>query len=149
AAQFPKAHFIVAGSGDLLPQTIDRVAQLRLSARSHFTGFVTSEWMAWIWSMSDVYVMPSVSEPFGITPLEAVQAGVPVIVSRESGVAEVMEDALKVDFWNTTELAETICSVLRYKSLSTMLRKEGTAEVGQLTWAKAATNIIKVYEQLT
>ncbi len=149
AEQFPKAHFIVAGSGDLLPQTIDRVAQLRLSDRFHFTGFVTSEWMARIWSMSDVYVMPSVSEPFGITPLEAVQAGVPVIVSRQSGVAEVMEHALKVDFWNTTELAETICSVLRYKSLSTMLRKEGTAEVGQLTWPKAATNIIKVYEQLT
>lgn len=148
AEQFPKAHFIVAGSGDLLPQTIDRVAQLRLSDRFHFTGFVTSEWMARIWSMSDVYVMPSVSEPFGITPLEAVQAGVPVIVSRQSGVAEVMEHALKVDFWNTTELADTICSVLRYKGLATMLRKEGTAEVGQLTWSKAATNIIKVYEQV-
>src|SRR5690606_31936882 len=105
AEQFPEVHFIVAGSGDLLPQTIERVAQLRLSQKFHFTGFLNREYIERIWSISSVYVMPSVSEPFGITPLEAIQAGVPVIISNQSGVAEVMPDALKVDFWDVEALA--------------------------------------------
>jgi glycogen synthase len=146
--QFPDAHFIVAGSGDLLPQTIERVAQLRMSDRFHFTGFVEKKWMNKIWSMSNVYVMPSVSEPFGITPLEAIQAGVPVIVSNQSGVAEVMPHALKVDFWDIDALAGSICSVLKYKSLSTMLKKRGENEIKHLSWKKSAVKLKSLYEEL-
>lgn len=147
--KFPDAHFIVAGSGDLLPQTIERVAQLRLSDRFHFTGFLTKEWINKIWSVSNVYVMPSVSEPFGITPLEAIQAGVPVIVSHQSGVAEVMPHALKVNFWDTDALAESICSVLKYKSLSSMLKTRGEKEIKELSWKKAALKLKSLYEELT
>jgi glycogen synthase len=147
--EFPDAHFIVAGSGDLLPQTIERVAQLRLSDKFHFTGFLNKEWINRIWSMSNVYVMPSVSEPFGITPLEAIQAGVPVIVSNQSGVAEVMPHALKVNFWDTDALAESICSVLKYKSLSTMLKTRSGKEIKELSWKKAAVKLKCLYEELT
>ena len=149
AEKFPEAHFIVAGSGDLLPQTIERVAQLRMSDRFHFTGFLNKEWINKIWSMSNVYVMPSVSEPFGITPLEAIQAGVPVIVSNQSGVAEVMPHALKVDFWDVDALAESICSVLKYESLSTMLKTRSGMEIKQLSWEKAAQKLKTIYEELT
>ena len=99
--------------------------------------------------MSNVYVMPSVSEPFGITPLEAIQAGVPVIVSNQSGVAEVMPHALKVDFWDIDALAESICSVLKYKSLSTMLKSTSESEIRQLSWDKSALKLKALYEELT
>lgn len=147
--KFPQAHFIVAGSGDLLPQTIERVAQLKISKNFHFTGFLDTDWIAKIWAMSDVYVMPSVSEPFGITPLEAAQAGVPVIVSNQSGVSEVLPHALKVNFWDTDALADAICSVLKHKSLSLMLRTKGAKEIERLTWSTAAHQLKKLYHELT
>lgn len=146
--EFPDAHFVVAGSGDLLPQIIEHVAQLKMSSRFHFTGFLKKNEVEKIWSLTDVYVMPSVSEPFGITPLEAIQGGVPVIVSKQSGVAEVMRHAIKVDFWNTRALAGAICSILRYKSLSLSLKKNGHEEVRHMTWEKAAKKINNVYHEL-
>jgi glycogen synthase len=94
--QIPDAHFVVAGSGDLLPLMIERIAQLRMSAHFHFTGFLRGKDIDRVWSMSNVYVMPSVSEPFGIAPLEAIQAGVPVIISNQSGVAEECRTPLKL-----------------------------------------------------
>jgi glycogen(starch) synthase len=120
-----------------------------MSDKFHFTGFLNKEWINRIWSMSNVYVMPSVSEPFGITPLEAIQAGVPVIVSNQSGVAEVMPHALKVNFWDTDALAESICSVLKYKSLSTMLKVRGEREIKELSWKKAAIKLKSLYEEVT
>ena len=147
--EFPDAHFVVAGSGDLLPQIIERVAQLKMSSRFHFTGFLKKDDIQKIWALTDVYVMPSVSEPFGITPLEAIQGGVPVIVSKQSGVAEVMPHAIKVDFWNTRALAGSICSILRYGSLSRALKKNGHEEVRHMTWDKAAKKINTVYHELT
>ena len=101
-----------------------------------------------IWSMSSVYVMPSVSEPFGITPLEALQAGVPVILSNQSGVAEVMPHALKADFWDTDALADAICSVLKYNSLASMLTKKAGSEIRNLSWTKAAVKIKNLYEEI-
>lgn len=148
-AKFPDAHFIMAGSGDLFPQAIERVAHLRLSSRFHFTGFLRGENLARVWSISSVYVMPSVSEPFGITPLEAIQAGVPVIVSNQSGVAEVMPHALKVDFWKTDRLADVICSVLQHKSLSATLQKNSMEAIKHITWNKAAKNIKRIYHDLS
>jgi glycogen(starch) synthase len=101
-----------------------------------------------IWSLTDVYVMPSVSEPFGIAPLEAIQGGVPVILSNQSGVAEVMPHAIKVDFWDTKALAAAICSVLRYESLSHVLRHNSKQHIESLTWDKAAAGVKRVYHEV-
>lgn len=146
--EFPDAHFVIAGSGDLLPPIIELVAQLKLSSHFHFTGFLNKEQIKKILSYSNVYVMPSVSEPFGITPLEAMQAGVPVIISNQAGVGEVISHTIKVDFWNTQSLAHTICSVLRYDSLSDTLKENGKKELKEITWTKAAKKINKLYESI-
>jgi len=145
---FPDVHFIMAGAGDLLPAMIDRVAQLKLSTRIHFTGFLKGIQLRQIWSVTDVYIMPSVSEPFGITPLEAIQAGVPVIVSNQSGVAEVMDHAIKVDFWDTSALANAIIGVLKHKGLSESLKVNGKNEVKTLTWKRAAVQLNQLYHEL-
>jgi len=147
--QFPDVHFVMAGSGDLFPQIIERVAQLKLSSHFHFTGFLKKKQIDQILSFTHVYVMPSVSEPFGITPLEAIRAGVPVIISNQSGVAEVMPHALKVDFWNSDALANAICSVLKYESLSTSLKNNSVKEIKNITWKRAAKKINKIYYELT
>lgn len=147
--QFPDVHFVVAGSGDQLPQMIERIAQHRLSDRFHFTGFLKGDDIDRVWAMSSVYVMPSVSEPFGIAPLEAIQAGVPVILSQQAGVGEVMPHAIKVDFWETDALAEAIGNVLRYKSLANTLKKNGAEELKTITWDKAAKKITTLYYELT
>jgi glycogen(starch) synthase len=146
--QIPDARFIVAGAGDLLPAMIQRTAQLKISSKFHFTGFLKGKDIDKIWSMSNVYVMPSVSEPFGIAPLEAIQAGVPVIISKQSGVSEVMPHTIAVDFWNTTALANAICGVLHYKSLHNTLKKNGEAEIKNITWEKAAKKLNDLYHDL-
>jgi len=146
---FPDAHFIMAGSGDLLPTMVERIAKLRLSSRIHFTGFVRGRQVHQVWSVSDVYVMPSVSEPFGITPLEAIQAGVPVIVSNQSGVSEVIDHAIKVDFWDTEALANAIINVLKHRGLSESLRSNSKKEIESLTWKRAAKKINNIYHELS
>ena len=138
----------MAGSGDLLPKMIEMVASLRMSDHFHFTGFLRGKQMRQVWNVSDVYVMPSVSEPFGITPLEAIQAGVPVIVSNQSGVAEVIDHAIKVDFWDTDSLADAIMGVLRHKSLSTSLTKNSKEELSSISWKRAAKEINAIYDDL-
>jgi glycogen synthase len=145
---FPETHFVMAGSGDLLPAMLDRVAELRLSSRIHFTGFLKGKQIEKIWSLTDVYVMPSVSEPFGITPLEAIQAGVPVILSNQSGVSEVIDHAIKVDFWDTDALANAIINVLRHDALSHSLRENSRQEIQNLTWNRAAKKIKDIYNEL-
>lgn len=147
--EIPDARFIVAGSGDMLPKMIHQVAKLGMSSRFHFTGFVKGSDIEKIWSISNVYVMPSVSEPFGIAPLEAIQAGVPVIISKQSGVAEVMPHAISVNFWDTDALAESICSVLRYKSLYKTLKKNSRAHIRAITWDRAAKRLNHLYHELT
>jgi glycogen synthase len=146
--KFPNAHFVVAGSGDLLPVMMERVAQLRLSSRFHFTGFLKGEEVERIWTISDLYVMPSVSEPFGIAPLEAIQSGVPVIISKQSGVAEVMPHAIQLDYWNVDSLANAICSVLQHKSLGKTLRKKSKKSLHHITWDVAATRIETLYHEI-
>jgi glycogen synthase len=144
--RFPDAHFVVAGSGDLLGPMIELVAQSRVSSHFHFTGFLKGCDIDRIWGMTDVYVMPSVSEPFGITPLEAIRAGVPVIVSNQSGVSEVLNHAIKVDFWRTDELAEAICAILSYPTLSKILNEYSKEELQEITWEKASQKIVKIYD---
>lgn len=145
--KFPDTHFVVAGSGDLLPAIVERVAALKLSTRFHFTGFLRSEQVNQVWALSDVYVMPSVSEPFGIAPLEAIQSGVPVIVSNQSGVSEVIHHAIKADFWDIDALAGAICSVLTHKSLVKTLRKHSKEQLKEISWDNAARKLIKLFHE--
>ena len=146
--KFPDVQFAMAGTGDLLSKMIERAAQLRISSNFHFTGFLNGAEVDRMWAISEVYVMPSVSEPFGIAPLEAIQAGVPVIISHQSGVGEVMPHAIKIDFWNVDELVNAIVTVLNYKSLTKTLKKEGKQQVKQLTWHKAAKKVNTIYHEL-
>lgn len=146
--KFNDVHFVVAGAGDQLPAMIERIAHLRLSSHFHFTGFLRGADIDRVWKMSSVYVMPSVSEPFGIAPLEAIEAGVPVIMSRQAGVAEVMPHAIKVDFWNCEALAEAICNVLRFPALARTLRINGSKEIRNITWNKSARKLSNLYHDL-
>lgn len=143
--QFPDTHFVMAGSGDALPQMIHRVARAGMSSQFHFTGFLNKKDIQRLLSFSNVYVMPSVSEPFGITPLEAIQARVPVIISKQSGVSEVIPHALKVDFWDTDALAQAVCSILKHKSLATTLQKNAAESIRFLSWHSAAKKIKRLY----
>lgn len=145
AEQFPDCHFVMAGSGDALPRMIRMVADNRMSSKFHFTGFLNSEEMRELLSMSTAYVMPSVSEPFGITPLEAVQAGVPVVISRQSGVSEVIGDVLKIDFWNVDELSEAICNIINHQSLSRSLSSNAKERIKEISWQTAANKIKQIY----
>jgi len=144
----PNVRFVMAGTGDLLEKMIRRVAQLRISTKFHFTGFLRGENVDRMFAMSDVYVMPSVSEPFGISPLEAMRSNVPVVISKQSGVAEVLQHALKVDFWDIDAMADAIYALLRYNSLSSVFSKYGADEVDNLKWENAARYIKDIYEQV-
>lgn len=143
----PNVRFVMAGSGDLLNRMIRRVAQLKISTKFHFTGFLAGQEVDTMFAMSDVYVMPSVSEPFGISPLEAMRSNVPVVISKQSGVAEVLKHALKVDFWDIDALADAIYGILHYDALRSMFVRYGKAEVDNLKWENAALNVIEVYNK--
>jgi len=140
--------FAMAGSGDMLIRMIRRVAQLHIADKFHFTGFLNENDVNRIFSMSDVFVMPSVSEPFGIVPLEAIRSNVPVIISKQSGVAEVLIHALKVDFWDIDAIADSIYGLCNYEGLSKMFVKYGKQEVENLKWEDSALKINKVYQRL-
>jgi glycogen synthase len=147
--KFPNVHFIMAGSGDLLPKMMRRVAALKMSSHFHFTGFLTSNKVEQVWAISNAFVMPSVSEPFGIAPLEAMMAGVPVIISNQSGVAEVVQHAIKVDFWNVEALASAICNLLAHKSLTNTIKSKSESEIKKINWDRAAKKINTIYHELT
>ena len=145
---FPDTHFVMAGSGDLLPTMIEKVAQQKMSHRFHFTGFLKGQQIDQVWSISDVYVMPSVSEPFGITPLEAINAGVPVIVSNQSGVAEVIDHAIKVDFWDTSALANAIIQLIQHQILADSLIHTSQQQLENISWQKAARHLNTLYHEI-
>ncbi|MCS7188843.1 MAG: glycosyltransferase family 4 protein [Bacteroidia bacterium] len=148
APYLPDVHFVMAGTGDLLRGIIHRVAQLRLGVRFSFTGFLPPAEVERLFDLSDVYVMPSVSEPFGISALEALRAGVPVIISKQSGVAEVLPHALKVDFWDVDGLADLIYGVLQYKGIRPFFIRYAQAELSQLQWERASAKVIEAYKSL-
>ena len=112
-----------------------------------FTGFLRGNDVEKVFKMADLYVMPSVSEPFGIAPLEAMSHDVPVIISKQSGVSEVLQHALKVDFWDINEMANKIIAVLRHPPLASTLRQHGSFEVSRMSWVDAARACVQVYEQ--
>ena len=146
--RLPHTRFIMAGSGDMLPNMVRRVGQLRMGSRFHFTGFLKNEDVDRMYAMSDVYVMPSVSEPFGIAPLEAMACDVPVIVSRQSGVVEVLRNAIRVDFWDVREMANKICALLTYPVLAAEEVRNCREELKHIRWENAASKIRAVYDCL-
>jgi glycogen(starch) synthase len=140
--------FIIAGWGDMAPQVIEQVAAMGLGQKVRFTGFLRGQEVEHAYRMADVYVMPSVSEPFGLTALEAIQHGVPVILSMTSGAAEVLpRGSLKVDFWDTQEIANKIIAVLSYPELAEQLCRSATMEISTLTWDAAAQKCMRVYQE--
>jgi len=144
----PDARFVVAGSGDMLPKLINQAVDMNISDRVLFTGRLTEDEVKHIYGISSVYVMPSVSEPFGITALEAISAGTAVIASKTAGVSEAFTNCLQVDFWDTDEMANKIISLLRYRPLWTTLVKNGKQEIELFTWDRVADNTIDVYNKV-
>lgn len=140
--------FVMAGSGDMLNRCIHHVARLGISDRFHFTGFLRGADVQKMFALSDVYIMPSVSEPFGISPLEAMRSNVPTIISKQSGVAEVLKYAIKVDFWDVDAMADAIYGLLNYSAMADMAARCGYDEVNTLKWNNAAYKIKKVYESV-
>ncbi len=141
--------FVMAGAGDMMPAMIEKVAELRMGRYFHFTGFLRGEDVERIYNMSDLYVMPSVSEPFGISPLEAMLCDVPVIISKQSGVAEILHHALKVDFWNVRELADKIIALLRHPHLGHEICAGARDELKEISWEQAAAKILAVFRQVS
>jgi glycosyltransferase involved in cell wall biosynthesis len=142
----PKVRFVMAGSGDMFPRMIRRAASLGITDKFHFTGFLRGQDVNQMFAISDLYVMPSVSEPFGISPLEAMQSNVPVIISHQSGVSEILKHAIKIDFWDIDAMADAIYGILHYEALSQMFKKHGKTEVDNLKWENSAKNVKEVYD---
>ena len=145
---YPKALFVIAGSGDLQEQVMSEAAHLGIVGNIVFTGFLRGDDRDRIYQAADLFVMPSVSEPFGIVPLEAINNGTPVMVSKQSGVSEVLDHALKVDFWDVDEMANKILAVLNYPSLANDLIDGGSRELPSINWNESAGKCIEIYNQL-
>ena len=144
----PNVRFVMAGSGDMMNHVIRRVARLGIADRFHFTGFLRGDDVHKMFQLSDVYVMPSVSEPFGISPLEAMRSNVPVIISKQSGVAEVLDYAVKVDYWDVDALADAMHALIKYPALSNMFASKGLEEVTNLKWNNVAAKMKGIYERI-
>lgn len=140
--------FIMAGAGDMLNRMIDRAAQLGIADKFIFHGFYTREDAEKFFAMADVFVMPSVSEPFGVVPLEAMIKNTPTIISKQSGVSEVLSHTLKVDFWDTDEMANKILALLNYAPLHTEITFRGYREAKGMTWDEPAQKCINLYKKL-
>ncbi|MDR0542738.1 MAG: glycosyltransferase family 4 protein [Dysgonamonadaceae bacterium] len=140
--------FVMAGNGDMMNQMIRLAAQRGISDRFHFTGFMKGTQVYEVLKSSDVYVMPSVSEPFGISPLEAMQCGVPTIISKQSGCAEILDKAIKTDYWDIEAMADAMYSIVAYPGMAKYLHAEGKNEVDQITWEKAGQKVRAIYDQV-
>ncbi|MDP3645981.1 MAG: glycosyltransferase family 4 protein [bacterium] len=144
----PNIYFILVGTGDMEQNVMELAARLGISDRVFFTGHMSGSDLHEVYTVADLFVMPSVSEPFGITPLEAMKLGTPVLISKQSGVSEVVQHALKVDFWDIDDMANKILSVIQYSKLSESLSKNGAIEAGKLTWTQAALKVDNIVHDL-
>ena len=140
--------FVMAGSGDMMNRAICQVARLGIADRFHFTGFLRGTDVQKMFALSDVYIMPSLSESFGISPLEAMRYNVPSIISFQSGAAEILKYAFKVDFWDVDAMADDIYALLQYPALSSFASKQGLDEVNALKWDRATAKLKTIYESL-
>ena len=143
-----KTVFVVTGSGDMQGKMMEEAAYLGILNNFIFTGFLRGDERDRIFQAADLYVMPSVSEPFGLTPLEAIANGTPVLISKQSGVSEVLNHVLKADFWDTEEMANKILAVIKHPSLRRDLRNNSAKELDGMTWEKGAEKCIGIYSQL-
>ncbi|MBU1011222.1 MAG: glycosyltransferase family 4 protein [Bacteroidetes bacterium] len=144
----PNVRFVMAGTGDMLNKMVARVAKLRMGDKFHFTGFLKGDDVDKMFAMSDVFVMPSISEPFGIVPLEAMRSNVPVVISKQSGVSEILKHAIKVDFWDIDGMADAIYGLCHYNALSETFIRFGKDEVDSLKWEHAAMQVKQVYDKV-
>ena len=144
----PHVRFVMAGSGDMMDKMIDLAAARGIADRFHFPGFQKGKQVYEMLKASDVYVMPSVSEPFGISPLEAMQMGVPSIISKQSGCAEILTNVIKTDYWDIDAMADAINAIVSYPAMHDQLKEDGLAEVNQITWDKAGRKVIDIYNQV-
>ena len=140
--------FVMAGSGDMMKKMVNLAASKKIMDKFHFTGFLKGDEVFKMLQMSDVYIMPSVSEPFGISPLEAMQSNVPVIISNQSGVAEILTYAVKVDYWDIEAMADAIYGLLNYSGAHEFFKQYGREEVENLKWENAAQNVKDVYDSV-
>ena len=140
--------FVMAGSGDMARRMIEMAAEYGIGHKVLFTGFLRGADVDRVFRMADLFVMPSVSEPFGLVPLEALRNDVPVLISKQSGVSEVLNHVLKVDFWDVDEMANKIIAVLRHPPLQSTLREYGNYEMRKFSWKQSAERCIDVYNQL-
>ncbi|RLD35375.1 MAG: glycosyltransferase family 1 protein [Bacteroidetes bacterium] len=140
--------FVMAGSGDMMKKMVNLAASKKIMDKFHFTGFLKGDDVFKMLQMSDVYIMPSVSEPFGISPLEAMQSNVPVIISNQSGVAEILTYAVKVDYWDIEAMADAIYGLLNYKGAHEFFKQYGREEVENLKWENSAQNVKEVYDSV-
>ncbi|MBN2065429.1 MAG: glycosyltransferase family 4 protein [Candidatus Thermoplasmatota archaeon] len=143
-----ECRFVVAGAGDMLPRLINQAVDMGISDKVIFTGLLTEEEVKHLYQISSVYVMPSVSEPFGITALEAASAGTPTIVSKTAGVSEALRHCLRVDFWDTDEMANKIVSLLQYEPLHSTMTECSKREIELFTWDRVADKTIEVYTKV-
>ena len=139
--------FVMAGSGDMMNKMIRLVADRGIADKFHFTGFLQGKQVYEMFKSSDVYVMPSVSEPFGISPLEAMQCGVPSIISNQSGCAEILENVIKTDYWDVDGMADAIYSICTYPGMEEFLRVEGKKEVDEIKWEYAGQKVRDIYNK--
>lgn len=144
----PNVMFVFCGSGDMERWLIEESAGLGISDKVIFAGFLRGDDLARLYQMADLYVMPSVSEPFGITSLEALANGTPILVSRQSGVAEMVSHCLKVDFWDIDQIANKIMAVVNYPELRQTLHYNGSVEVNKFSWKKSAQKCVNVYHKV-
>lgn len=140
--------FVFAGTGDMEKFVIEKAAELGISDHIIFTGFVPDCDLDKIYQLADIYVMPSISEPFGITPLEAMRNKTPVIISNQSGVSEVVQNAVKVDFWNVDIMAKSMVDLLSKKRAYNKIQKQGFNEAKKISWDKPAAQCIEVYNDV-
>ena len=143
-----RVKFVMAGDGDMMEQVIHMANDLGIERNVLFSGFLKGEDIQKAYAYADLYVMPSVSEPFGITPLEAIQNGTPVLISKQTGVSEVIKNALQVDFWDIDEMANKVIALLKYNALSDTLCKHSKQELHQISWQKQAKHIENVYKRV-
>lgn len=139
--------FVMAGSGDMMDKMIQLAAERGIADRFHFPGFQRGKQVYEMLKASDVYVMPSVSEPFGISPLEAMQMGCPSIISKQSGCAEILDNVIKTDYWDIDAMADAMNSIITYPAMYEQLRQDGLEEVNKITWDKAGQKVIDIYKR--
>jgi glycogen synthase len=144
----PKVYFILSGAGDMEKSVMELAARLGVSDRMFFTGHLDGPERYEVYKVADLFVMPSVSEPFGITPLEAMKLGTPVLISKQSGVSEVVRHALKADFWDIDDMANKILSIVKYPDLGSTLSEHGAVEANKLTWNQAAEKVDNIVNEL-